>query len=86
MGMMPSPWASRSTGTAWPNKPVKRGSGAQPSPFVLHGMQMMVPEEKSVGTRVGLSMSSLPRVVAVDCYGQDAFALGHQAYRDNLAQ
>ena len=60
------PWASRPTGTAWSNKPVKRGAALQPFPFAIYGMQMMVPEEKSVGTRVGLSMSNLPRVVPRD--------------------
>ena len=33
-----------------------------------------------------LTVKELPLVVAVDCWGQDAFALGQQAYRDSLAK
>ena len=33
-----------------------------------------------------LTVKKLPLVVAVDCYGQDAFALGQQAYRDSLVK
>ena len=33
-----------------------------------------------------LTVKELPLVVAVDCYGQDAFALGQQAYRDSLVK